>query len=70
MDFLTAKDCPVNCRYLLLNDHFAGCGLGRRFGTPIFTQEGGEAEIIERDNKLCTLCHKNFIYARNERKGD
>lgn len=45
VDIKTTKDCPCNCKYLILLPWASGCKLGRRLGAIIMDYEGGEAKI-------------------------
>ena len=40
-----AKDCPVNCPWLLMHTYGCGCELGIAIGSQITEKDGGEAKI-------------------------
>ena len=47
----TAKDCPVNCQYLMMDTFGCGCEMGTVTGAKITERDGGETRLLYEKNK-------------------
>ena len=45
-----AKDCPVNCEYLMIDTLGCGCELGAAMGAKLTQRDGGETSLLYEKN--------------------